>query len=120
METTIAQRIREVFQAKHFSATSFAEISGLQAVTINRQLRGTNPISYNLIEAILTNFPDVSAEWLLRGQGYMLKNEEQSAQKYNFVDLFLNNMTHSDPDELDKYQAVLTSVRELKSKSEFQ
>lgn len=112
------EQIKEIMRIKNISSVrQLARIINMTEGTLNNQMAGNRAISLETIEAILNTFEDISADWLLRGKGDMM---EQSAQKYNFVDLFLNNMTHSDPDELDKYQAVLTSVRELKSKSEFQ
>nr|AIF26672.1 hypothetical protein [uncultured bacterium fosmid pJB83B9] len=114
MDVAITQRIKCILKEKHVTATGLAEMAGMQAVTINRQLKGTNPIGYNLIDAVLNQFPDVSAEWLLRGEGNMIKGGEPT-QKTEFIDIFLKGICNSDKAELDEYQRALTSVRNLRN-----
>lgn len=41
----------------------------MQQVTCNRQIRGDQAVSLGLIEGFLEKFDDISAEWLLRGEG---------------------------------------------------
>lgn len=46
--------------------------------TINQQLRGERSISLDTISKILSSFEDISSEWLLRGEGDMLKPQPTS------------------------------------------
>lgn len=73
MENTVNERIKKILSLSNLSETSFAGLLGMTQATVNRQLKGVSQISYELIDAILRQFPDVSAEWLLRGDGEMLK-----------------------------------------------
>ena len=45
---------------------------------MSRQLNGVSEISVPTINAILDNYDDISAEWLLRGKGEMLISANQS------------------------------------------
>lgn len=67
----IVQRIKKLIEEKYGSrgTTSFAKAIGVEQVTLSRQLNGQRGVSLEVIEAVLTAFPDVSAEWLLRGEG---------------------------------------------------
>ena len=38
----------------------------------DRMLKGINALNLNCVSSILQSFPDVSAEWLMRGEGPML------------------------------------------------
>jgi len=66
----IVQRIKMLIQEKYGArgTTSFAKAIGIEQVTLSRQLNGQRGVSLDVIEAVLNTFPDVSAEWLLRGQ----------------------------------------------------
>ena len=66
----IVQRIQQLIEEKYGKrgATSFAKEIGIEQVTFCRYLKGTRGVSYEVIDAILRTFPDVSAEWLLRGE----------------------------------------------------
>ena len=50
----------------------------MQQVTCNRQIRGDQAVSLGLIERFLEKFDDISAEWLLRGEGCMNRKEESA------------------------------------------
>lgn len=45
---------------------------------IQRQIRENSTISLDVIDAVLTAIPDLSAEWLLRGEGSMLRSASTS------------------------------------------
>ena len=81
MENIVAQRIKSVLDARQISITSFAKMVGMLQVTCNRQIRGDQAVSLGLIEGFLSTFPDISAEWLLRGEGEMYRdNSEQKKE----------------------------------------
>lgn len=51
--------------------SKFAEMIGSNGKTINQQLKGERAISLDTILNILSAFPHISSEWLLRGKGEM-------------------------------------------------
>ena len=48
--------------------------------TLNTQLRGESALSVLVVVKILEIFPDISAEWLLRGEGEMYRYNSGSLQ----------------------------------------
>lgn len=72
----IIERIKELVIEKcgDRGESSFSKAIGINQVTFNKYIRGRIP-SLEAIDAILSTFPDVSAEWLLRGEGKMYKSE---------------------------------------------
>ena len=54
-------------------------------VTCNRQIRGDQAVSLGLIEGFLSTFPDISAEWLLRGEGEMYKNSSEQKKEISLT-----------------------------------
>lgn len=70
----IVQRIKKLVEAKtNGNKKEFAAIIGIVQVTFNRYVNEERGMSYEVIDAILSAFPEVSAEWLLRGKGEMIK-----------------------------------------------
>lgn len=69
------QRIKYLIKETERSAARFAAKIQISPPTLENYLQGRRKISLALVEAILSAFPDVSAEWLLRGSGSMLKSE---------------------------------------------
>ena len=78
MENSIIQRIAEIITSKGFSENSFAKQIGSNQRTINQQLRGDRKLSLDTVCNVISSFGDISAEWLLRGEGNMNKSEEKN------------------------------------------
>ena len=71
-------RIKEVIAYYKLTDRAFAIKCGIKQKTLSRQLNGVSEISVPTINAILDNYDDISAEWLLRGKGEMLISANQS------------------------------------------
>ena len=67
MEVTIYQRVKLVLEDKSISVNALSKQINVAQATLNPQLRGDRTLAANIVQKILTAFPDVSAEWLMRG-----------------------------------------------------
>lgn len=67
----INQRIKALIEAKGCSVTSFSKKIGIAQTTLNNYFKYDRYPAYETLYAILHTFPDVSAEWLMRGEGEM-------------------------------------------------
>lgn len=70
-------RIKEIIAYYKLTDRAFAIKCGIKQNTLSRQLNGVSEISVSTINAILDNYDDISAEWLLRGKGEMLISDNQ-------------------------------------------
>lgn len=80
MENLISQRVRDFLSCNSISINSLAKQINVAQATLNPQLRGDRTLAANIVVKILEAFPDISAEWLLRGEGEMYKSNSGSAQ----------------------------------------
>ena len=71
-------RIKEVIAISGLSDRAFAIKCGIKQNTLSRQLGGVSEVSASTINAILDNYEEISAEWLLRGKGSMLLQKEET------------------------------------------
>lgn len=71
-------RIKEVIALSGLSDRVFAIKCGIKQNTLSRQLGGVSEVSASTINAILDNYEEISAEWLLRGKGSMLLQKEET------------------------------------------
>lgn len=78
MEKALTERFKELIRVKSSSILDFSKRIDIAQATLNSQLCSTRGISINVIMLTLNAFPDISAEWLLRGVGNMYKNAEAS------------------------------------------
>lgn len=88
----IVQRIKKLVEAKtNGNKKEFATIIKMVQVTFNRYVNEDRSMSYEVVDAILSAFPEVSAEWLLRGEGEMLKSSS-IADNSSFSDIEKENI----------------------------
>lgn len=80
MENVVYQRVNKILSDKQVSVNALSKLAGMAQTTLNTQLRGERALSVLVIVKILEIFPDISAEWLLRGEGEMYKSNSGSAQ----------------------------------------
>ena len=83
MQNAINQRIRELLDKYNLSVTSLAKKLGMSQPTLNRQLTGENSLSLETINAILYCYNEISAEWLLRGEGEMIKGKNYMPKSFD-------------------------------------
>lgn len=69
------ERIKRVISHTGLSERAFAESIGVKQNTLNQQLKGEGGLSLETITRILITYEIISAEWLLRGEGEMLKGK---------------------------------------------
>ena len=72
-------RIKAVLAYSNMTETQFAKRLGVTQSSLNRTMRGATEIQFKLINAILTEFDEISAEWLMRGEGPMLAGDNAAA-----------------------------------------
>lgn len=70
----IRERFKSVLSHYGISLSSIASDPAMQT-RLSRQINAGAAITYDTIYRLLDVFPDVSAEWLLRGKGQMLISE---------------------------------------------
>ena len=67
----ILQRIKRLIDAKGLNTNAFALRIGIAQTTLSTYFTKNRYPAYETLHAILYTFPDVSAEWLMRGEGDM-------------------------------------------------
>ena len=82
MEVTIFQRIKLILEDKQVSVNALSKLVDMSQTTLNTQLKGERALSANVVAKVLIAFPDVSAEWLMRGVGTMYSNQDADDSSY--------------------------------------
>ncbi len=84
----MVNRISKLIESTGLNPTSFAAKIGVQQMTLWGQLNGKRKLSLDSVLAILNSYPELSAEWLMRGTGDMTKgNDAQEKRLDNLVDV---------------------------------
>ena len=74
-------RISQLIESTGLNPTAFAAKIGVQQMTLWGQLNGKRKLSLDTVNAILEAFPDISAEWLMRGTGGMKKGDDEHERR---------------------------------------
>ena len=79
------QRIKAYIDDNRISLNSLAKTLNMNQSTVLRQVKGEQTLSSTLVENFLKAYPDVSAEWLMRGvdPANLSKTAEYVAEKTN-------------------------------------
>lgn len=105
----------------HFGLTTraFAIRCGINQPTMDRMLKGINALNLNCVSAILKSFPDVSSEWLLRGEGPMLLSQAVSndAEKIRKLVDTIATLQDTINSKNDSITSLAERVKQLESQS---
>ena len=81
LEMALKRRVAEVVNREYNSSVNkFAAALGIRQTTLNDQINRSAKISATTLLALTEIRPDISAEWLLRGEGGMFKHEPDTRQ----------------------------------------
>ena len=76
-------RIKDIIKLSGLSDRAFALKCGINQQTLFNQLKGIRAISLDTVISICKTFPDVSTNWLLLGEGDMLKSQSRETERIN-------------------------------------
>lgn len=76
MKESVLERINHLIDDCGESKNALANKCDMAPQTFGRYVNGDNKITVSLVSSLLEVFPDLSAEWLLRGEGTMYKTTE--------------------------------------------
>lgn len=67
------QRLLQIISLKAKSVRDFSIMVGANPQSVDRYTKGRIP-NVEFLQSVLSTFPDISAEWLMRGEGSMYKD----------------------------------------------
>lgn len=100
MEVTIYQRIMLILEDKQVSVNALSKLVDMSQTTLNTQLKGERALSANVVAKVLVAYPDVSAEWLMRGIGTMYHKEGADDSPY----MVAETPHHDEPKVVEPHQ----------------
>lgn len=80
MIEAVSRRVKKLISALGMSERGISEVINVSNRTLNSSLKSERGLSLSIILPILSEFPDVSAEWLMRGNGEMFLNDDEKGK----------------------------------------
>lgn len=127
MEDSVRKRIMSIFSIKSTNPTKFSKENKAMQKRLSRQLNGGASVTFETISSILSSFPDISAEWLLRGEGEMYKVDDKnindnfdksqyvSKNKYESTVYLLAEVTNNLKETVLENKKLYEEINELRS-----
>ncbi|HVS92445.1 MAG TPA: hypothetical protein VHE59_10450 [Mucilaginibacter sp.] len=82
------QRLKQFIDSQPFSMSSFEKHVGFSNGSLSSQIKNNKTIGVDKLEHILKLFPNLSSDWLLKGEGEMLRsdgNKSKNLRHQNIV-----------------------------------
>ena len=73
-ELQVLERIKQLADTLRYKDATLASIIGIPQTTVSGYTTGKRKVSLAFTLAVLEHFPELSAEWLLRGEGDMFRS----------------------------------------------
>lgn len=107
------EQLYKLIEAEGLTPAKFADEIGVQRSSISHILSGRNKPSYDFISKVLKRFSGINAEWLITGNGNMIKSTIQSdIEKSKQISLFESNTTGKPTEKINSGKD--STVREEK------
>lgn len=74
------ERINKIRDYKGLTSKALSNEIGMKYSTMNNYMNGKQDPTVPFVLRILAKYPEVSAEWLLRGEGAMIKKKNQEEE----------------------------------------
>lgn len=110
----IISRLKEIISYSGLSVRGFAIKCGIPQKTLDNQIKGLRSLSLDTTMSVLYTFPEISAEWLIRGTGEMIKpnlNEDASVALATTEEV--EKIIKNKDDVID---LLLSKIRELENR----
>lgn len=85
MESAIIQRVIEFMKFNKLNKTEFSKALNLPQPTVNQWLNCKTKTPLSFIVVILDTFENLSADWLIRGNGTMIKDNNNYVSGNNIA-----------------------------------
>lgn len=87
----LIDRLKTIGSYSKLSDHAFVLKSGLKNPIIDKQLKGLRSISIDTITAVCATFPEISKDWILVGEGGMLKSESKELERIKHLESQLSS-----------------------------
>jgi transcriptional regulator with XRE-family HTH domain len=74
-------RLKNWMESESLKSSALADNIGVNRATISHILSGRNKPSIDFLQKLLYSYPDLNANWLITGIGYMQENQNQQEVK---------------------------------------
>lgn len=101
------ERIEQIISVEGITSGEFAKEIGVQTSTVSHIITERNRPSLHVMRKILKRYPNINSDWLILGQGEMLRDKSQPRAPKLFME---DDETHSKSDGYDDIKPVIKDL----------
>ena len=90
-------RLKQFLAAENISQAQFADTINVVRASVSHVLAGRNNPGYELIKAIMDNYPSLNIEWLILGKGKMYKEAQPQTVEIQETGLLFSDIIDEEP-----------------------
>ena len=105
----IKLRLKQYMAEKRLSVNSLSKILKIPQPTLHRQLSEEGALGADNLQAVLEQFPEISADWLILGKGDMLRTVKDPATDSKIVEL-LQQQLAEEKERSNKYWETIQKL----------
>lgn len=109
----VRKRLQQVMLEYDSNPTQLAGIYKVNQKTLNNHINGNVEVSVSTILLVLDAFPDLSADWLLRGSGDMRKLSDGLDDPQDQEIGKLENMVEGLLDRITRYKNRISELEQM-------
>lgn len=109
----VLERLKEYIDSKDISVAAFEKSIGMSNASFGKCLKKGGAIGTDKLENILRIYPDISASWLLTGDGEMIKDSNVQTAGDNSTNINGNGNHVNTSELLDKALDEIAELRKL-------
>lgn len=112
----INKRVVQLIESTSSSKAAFSAATGISTVILSHISSGRNKVSLTAVEQILKAFPNVNADWLVLGNGSMLKDgisNSVSSQLEEEISLLETEIIHFQKSAQRKIEMIKKTIDDL-------
>ena len=103
---TVKERLIGFLEYKGISKSEFGRIIGVSSAFITSMRKSIQP---DKVESIAFNFPELNINWLMTGEGEMLKTEAESPKP---EELHLNDLIKAQAETINSQKLLISTLLE--------
>lgn len=113
--TDLSDRLKAVIDFSKLSTRGFAIRCGISQPTLDKQIKGLRSVSIDTLTAVCSSFPNISRDWLLLGEGEMLKTQSKELERINSLLDTIQTLQDTINNKSDIIKSLSERVRSLEA-----
>lgn len=111
----IVDRLQEILKFSGLSVRALANKCSLKQQTLDKHIKGISEPSANTLMSLASAYPEISTDWLLLGNGTMLRADKESERISTLIDT-ITTLQDTINAKTDTIATLNERIKQLESK----